>query len=253
MKLCRPTCVAVALVALVSTAGIAAAETERVQKTVPLAPGGTLELHNFSGRVTIVPTDRPEVVVDAVRTAPRERLNRIKLDIQASGSTVRIDANKKIESSWFRSDVVETELNVQVPRQTNLQINVFSSPVKVTGITGDHRIHSFSATVQLTDVNGPVKATTFSGDIDLQLNAADNRPRLDLHTFSGDIDVRMPAAARADVDFSSFSGDLTSDLPLMLRSKSRRSVHGELNAGTEGSGPSNIYMKTFSGDARIRR
>lgn len=250
MNLRRPTLVALALVLLAATTGTAA-ETERVQKTVPLSPGGTLELHNFSGRVTITPTDRPEVVIDAVRRAPRERLDRIKLDIQASGSTVRIEANKKVSSSWFRSDVVETEMEIRVPRRTHLNINVFSSPVKVTGIDGDHRIHSFSATVQLTDVNGPIKASTFSGNIDLQLSAADSQPSLDLHTFSGDIDVRMPSGARAEVDFNSFSGDLRSDLPLMLRSKSRRSVHGQLNGGAEGSSRSGIYMKTFSGDARI--
>ncbi len=251
MNLRRPTLVALALVLLAASAGMAA-ETERVQKTVALAPGGTVEIHNFSGRVTVTPTDRPEVVVNAVRTAPRERLDRIKLDVQASGSKVRIDANKKIETSWFRNNVVETELTIQVPRQANLDIKVFSSPVNVTGVNGDHRVHSFSADVRLSDVNGPVKATTFSGRIELQLNTADNRPELDLHTFSGDIDVRMPSSARADVDFNSFSGDLRSDLPLMLRSKSRRSVRGQLNGGVEGASRSNIYMKTFSGDARIR-
>ncbi len=236
---------------LVAGTAAAADETERVQRTVALSPGGTLKLHNFSGRVTITGTDRPEVVIDATRRAPRERLDRIKLDIQASGSTVTIEANKKISTSWFRNNVVETDMEIQVPRQVNLEIDVFSSDVTATGVEGRHRVHTFSGTARLIDVNGPVKAETFSGNIHLELRTADTRPDLDLHTFSGDIDIRVPASAHAEVDFNSFSGDLRSDVPLMLKSKSRRSLRGELGSGAD-TGRSNITLKTFSGDVHIR-
>ena len=254
MKLRRLSWVASALLLLLAMPA-AAAETERVQKTVPLAPGGTLKLDNFSGRVTITATDRSEVVIDAVRRAPRDRLDRIKLDVQASGSTVRIQANKKVSSSWFDwagNNVVETDMDIQVPRETNLEIEVFSSPVTVTGVKGQHRVHTFSGTAQLIEVTGPVKAATFSGDIGLQLAAAVSRPDLNLHTFSGDIDVRVPATVRAEVDFDSFSGNLTCDVPLLLKSKSRRSVRGELNGPpTDTTGRSSIFLKTFSGAVHI--
>jgi hypothetical protein len=255
MNLRRLAGVACALVLFVATVATAA-ETERVQKTVPLAPGGTLKLNNFSGRVTITATDRPEVVIDAVRRATRDRLDRIKLDVEASGSTVRIEANKKVSSSWWDwhgNNVVETEMDIQVPRHTNLEIEVFSSPVKITGVTGEHRVHTFSGDAHLIDVTGRVVAETFSGTIDLQLATAVDRPDLDLHTFSGDIDVRVPPNARAEVDFNSFSGDLRSDVPLMLRSKSRRSLRGEINGtGTDSTARSSISLKTFSGDVHIR-
>ncbi len=237
-------------------AGVAAAadETERVQKTVPLAAGGTLKLHNFSGHVNIIGTDRPEVVIDATRRAPRDRLDRIKLDVQASGSTVTIEANKKISSSWWDwrgNNVVETAMEIQVPRQVNLEIEVFSSDVKVTGVDGRHNVHTFSGTARLIDVNGPVKGDSFSGNLDLELTNADTSPDVNLHTFSGDITIRVPATAHAPVDFNSFSGDLRSDVPLTLTTKSKRSLKGELGSGPD-TGRSRIYLKTFSGDVHIR-
>src|SRR5207342_269960 len=76
-------------------------ETEHITRTIQLEPGGTLRLKNFSGRVTITASDRPEVVIDAVRRAPRTQLERIKLDIHTSGSNVVVvDANQR-DSSWW--------------------------------------------------------------------------------------------------------------------------------------------------------
>ena len=98
-------------------------------------PGGTLRLKNFSGRVTITATDRPEVVIDAVRRAPRGRLERIRLDIHTEGpNVVVIDANRR-DSSWFEfiggNNVVETDFDIEVPRRTNLDVAVFSSAVTI--------------------------------------------------------------------------------------------------------------------------
>src|SRR5471032_1095242 len=75
-------------------------ETEHVSRTIKMEPGGTLRLKNFSGRVTITASDGPDLVIDAVRRAPRSRLDRIRLDIHTSGSNVVVDANQR-DSSWW--------------------------------------------------------------------------------------------------------------------------------------------------------
>jgi DUF4097 and DUF4098 domain-containing protein YvlB len=234
------------------------AESERVHRAVPLAPGGTVKLHNFSGNVTITGTDAREVVVDAVRRAPKDRLERIKLDVSASGSTVTIEANKKEASwsSWMGNNVVETDLEVRVPRETTLQIDVFSSPVRIVGVNGPHQVGTFSGDLTMEGVTAPVKAKTFSGDIRIDLAGA-GRPDLSLTTFSGEIEMRVAAELRASLDFNSFSGDLTSDLPLTLGSKRGHRLLAQLNAGAAGPSPaagaSDLRLKTFSGDVRIRR
>jgi hypothetical protein len=233
-------------------------ESERVHQVVPLAAGGTIKLHNFSGNVTITGTDRSEVVIDAVRKAPKDRLERIKLDISTSGSTVIIEANKKPGAwlNWWGNNVVETDFEIQVPRQSALEIDVFSSPVTVTGVSGSHRFGSFSGNLTLSGISGPIKAKTFSGEIRIDLASA-NRPDLNLSTFSGQIDVRVPSEVRANLDFDSFSGDLTSDLPLTLNSKRGHRLLAQLNAGGQAAGSptgaSDVRLKTFSGDVRIRR
>src|SRR5438552_13144168 len=105
--------------AVLALAGVAQAQddTERVARTIKLDPGGTLRLKNFSGRVTIAGSDQPQVEIDAVRTAPRDRLKRVKLDIRTEGSTVVVEANHH-DDSWFerhRNNVVRTEFTIKVP------------------------------------------------------------------------------------------------------------------------------------------
>jgi hypothetical protein len=250
MRFLRPA-FALALVLCLLPAFAAAAETERVHKVVPLAPGGTLALHNFSGDVRIVGADVSEVTIDAVRTATRDRLDHIKLDVQVSGARVTIDANKK-DSGWTveNDNVVKTEFDIQVPKNTQLELDVFSSGVSVRNVAGEQSIKTFSGDATVEDGPARLKVKTFSGGIDLRLAAAATSPELDLETFSGSISLRVPGSAKAALTFDSFSGQLTSDLPLTLNEQKK----GHLKAGLNGGDAQHqVRLKTFSGDVKIVR
>lgn len=245
-----PTLVAAGIVA--SLAWPAAAqpkETDRVDRTIPFQPGGTIVLKNFSGDVRISGTGGSQVVLKAVRTATRDRLDGIKLDIRVEGSTLRIDANKR-DRSWDddkKDNVVETEFELAVPAQTNLDVNAFSSEVTIDGVEGRQKLHTFSGSITVRNGTGPFTLNSFSGSIDVDLSAVAT-PQIDAETFSGDIEARVPGHAGGEVEFSSFSGGLSSDLPLTLRSGNRKRFSGTLNAG----GGNELKFKTFSGDVRIK-
>ena len=128
------------LFALASVPALATADTEHVSQTVRLDPGGTLRLNNFSGRVTVTGSDRPDVSIDAVRRGTRDQLDRVRLDIRSDASTLHIDANKR-DRSWFdwgRDNVVETDFEIRVPRRTNLDLTLFSASLDVQGVDGSH-------------------------------------------------------------------------------------------------------------------
>jgi DUF4097 and DUF4098 domain-containing protein YvlB len=221
------------LLALTLSAGPAAAqqkETETVDRTIAFSRGGTLRLKNFSGDVRVTGTSGNDVVIHAVRTAPRDRLDHIKLDIQVDGSTINVEANRR-GPGWARkdSDVVDTRFEIQVPSATNLQLDVFSSDLIVRGTTGD------------------IDAHTFSGSIDLDVSSASAVPELKAETFSGDITARVADGSSGRVAFNTFSGDLRSDLPLSLHGRSRRNISADLGSGSG----SKLDFKTFSGDLRL--
>ena len=223
-------------------------ETENVDRTLSLAPGGTVRLKTFSGRVTISGTGGSQVVIKAVRRATRERLNDIKLEITQSGNVIDIDANHRVVER--RNDnVVETDFDIQVPSQTKLDLRTFSAPVTVSGVAGDLIVDGFSSEIALDDVAGAMRIKTFSGPVRVQSARWSDGDDLNVETFSGDVTLRLPDSARGDINFDSFSGTFNSDLPVTMTSSSRRTFRGSLNGG----GNTDFRLKTFSGDVAIRR
>lgn len=222
-----------ALLTLTLSAGTGYAEqkqSETVDRSYAFGGGGTLKLKNFSGDVRVTGTSGNQVVIHAVRTATRERLDNIKLDISVEGSTINIEANKRNEN-WpeKNNNVVDTTFDIQVPASTSLDLYAFSGSLIVKDMTAD------------------IEAQTFSGNIDLNVSGANGVPDLKAETFSGDIRAQVPAVSNGRVTFNSFSGDLDSDLPLTLHSQSRRNVSGDLGNG----GGSKLTFKTFSGDLKL--
>jgi len=221
---------AIALVGALALPAQAAArqqETERVDKTATMRAGGQLRVKNFSGRVTVTGSTRGDITIHAVRRATRDRLDHIKLEVRETASGVTIDANKK-DDDWRdkNNNVVETEMEIQVPQDVKLDIDVFSSDVHVTGVSGEQQLK------------------TFSGDI----NVADATGSIDAETFSGDIELKLSAGAGGRIDFDSFSGSLRSDAGLTTKSSSRSRVTGVIGSG----GNNDYHFKTFSGGVRIR-
>jgi hypothetical protein len=223
------------LSALTLAAPVVASEqdqTERVDRTVPIRAGGQLRLKNFSGKVTITGSNRSDMVVHAVRRAPRERLDHIKLEITETASGVSIEANKK-DGNWRdgKSDVVETEFEIQLPGDVSLDVEVFSSDVFVKGVRGRQRLHTFSGEIDVVDAEGGI----------------------DVETFSGDVVIQLVQGAAASVEFDSFSGDLDSKVPMTYRSSANRRFGGAGRSRADiGSGGPDYRFKTFSGDVRIR-
>lgn len=227
-------------------------ETETVNRTVPFPDKGVLKLRNFSGPVRITGTTGRDVVIKAVRRAERDRLDRIKLEITTSGSTVSIDANKR-DSNWRdreNNNVVETEFEIQVPASAELDVDVFESDVTIGGVTGEQTLETFSGNLVVTAAKGAIDAKTFSGAIEIDLAAAGNAPDVSAETFSGRIRTRVADGAKGAVRFTSFSGSFDSDVPLTMRSTNRRRVTADLPGG---SGGTTLRFHTFSGNVRVTK
>lgn len=212
-------------------------QTETVDRTLPFPSGGTLKLNNFSGEVRITGGSGRNFVMKAVRRGETSRLKEIQLAVESSGSTITVEANKRDREEsrrWNtggRSNIIETDFEIQVPSDARLEINTFSSNVTITGVTGPQRLK------------------TFSGDVEVDATGQGTSPELEVETFSGSMRVRLAENAKGDLEFNSFSGHLDAAYPVSLRSSSRRNVRAELPGG-----PGRLLrFKSFSGELRLMK
>jgi len=238
-------------------------DSETVNKTLPFPSDGTLRLRNFSGDVRITTTNGRDVAIKAVREANRDQLDHIKLDIQSSGSTISIDANMR-DSGWsdrnHNDNVVKTTFDIQVPASAKLDVDVFSSPVTVDGVTGEQRLKTFSGKISVTGARAAVTAESFNGDVDIDARQASS-PEMTIQTFSGHIGARLADTTRASVTFDTFSGRFDSDLPLSIHSNhsrdrvrpGRSTASTSSDRSTPASDDSRLRFHTFSGDVHISK
>ena len=200
---------ALALIALTLSAGTAAArqkETETVDRTIAFSRGRhaqTEELLRRRARHRHVRQRRRHP--RGPDRATRDRLDNIKLDIQVNGSTIEIEANRKV-AGWDEKDnnVVETRFEIQVPSATNLDLHGLLGRPDRARHDRRHRGAHLQRQHRSRRVGGASAA-----------------PDLKAETFSGDIKARVPQGSNGQVAFNTFSGDLRSDLPLMLHGKSQ--------------------------------
>jgi len=101
----------------------------------------------------------------------------------------------------------------------------------------------------LNDIAGSLQAHTFSGSVTIRQKSWESNQSINVETFSGGIELHVPDTAQGTVAFNSFSGRLSSEMPLTMKTSSRRALKAELGSGDGGT----LRFKTFSGNVKIDR
>lgn len=119
----------------------------------------------------------------------------------------------------------------------NLRLKTVSGDARVEHVGGAATVQTVSGDMKVADVGSSVTAKSVSGELELNVREGD----VSLTSVSGDVLVGIQPGSRLDVDASSVSGDLRSELEL-----------GDVP--TEGDGPVVVLRgKTVSGDFKVVR
>jgi hypothetical protein len=206
-----------------------------VDYTVTAPAGSSVLAHNISGDIKVT-NIKGEVRIDTVSG-----------DVVAAGTpgatlvrTVSGDAN------------VSGVSNANELRAATVSGDVTVMGAKVRALDAD----SISGTVHLSDVTcDRATAKSVSGDITFG-GALARGGRYEFKSQSGDIRVTLVGTPGFELDASSFSGNVRSDLPITLRAG--ESVGGGLGPGkkirgTHGDGSAQLVLSSFSGNVVISR
>ena len=240
-------------VVLVASA-TAAADTRTFDKQVDADARGVVEISNTSGRVEVSGWDKPQVSVHGELGGGVERVD----VTSASGRTLI-----KVLVPGHSSGDGEANLQVRIPRGSELRLSTVSADASVSGVLGVQRLTVVSgsliteiagADLELKSVSGDVKVrghgqsarlyiSSVSGDVQLEHGAGD----LELSSVSGTLGVSLDSAhsvrARTTSGDLRFEGKLTRDA-----SFEATSVSGDLKVRAPAEGGYSYDLSSFSGD-----
>jgi DUF4097 and DUF4098 domain-containing protein YvlB len=224
-------------IALFLCAAAAPGHAKDFAQRVPADPNGSVEISNVAGRVVVTSWDRPEVDVrgvlgDDVRS----------VDVTTSGNRTFI---KVVLPSMGTHDG-DADLDIQVPKGSNLDISVVSADVSVSGVQGSQTLKTVSGELRAESTGPRVQGKTVSGDIRVR-----NSPKsadLHLETVSGDIVLDRGAG---DVEATSVSGDVRLDID-PARNVRMRTTSGDLTFSGELDASASVDAQTVSGDLSLR-
>jgi DUF4097 and DUF4098 domain-containing protein YvlB len=264
----------------------------RIDTTVTLARGGTVDLSLITGDITVSAGGGDQVRV-------RGLSERVPFVFERSASSVRVrlesrNCRRGDRDRYGECGDGEERLEVTVPTGTRVIGASVSGTVRVRGVNGEIeaksvsgdvevegatrravlqsvsgdvsgrslqgevRAQSVSGDVELQSVTGPVDAESVSGDVTLRGMRSD---RVEVETVSGEVLYDGSFARDGRYDFKSHSGDVRLVMPAdVSASLEARTFSGEIDSdftmtlrpGSESGGHRNRRMSFTLGEGGAR-
>ncbi len=223
------------LALLAAGPGVAAAGTP-INKRTSADPGGTVEVSNVAGSVTVTGWNRNEVEVTGELGDGTE-----KLEFTKSERLTRI----KVIVPKRSYNVDDTDLIVKVPAGSALSVNTVSADLVVQGVRGSQRLQAVSGDVRTEASGEDVECRTVSGDVTIV--GSGHKGLVSITTVSGDASATRVAG---EVNGNTVSGSFNLGAGEITRSR-LRSTSGDLSLTGQLGPDARLDAESISGDVRF--
>lgn len=166
--------------------------------------------------------------------------------IKTSGDAKIIGCNADsfhYESSSGNTNIASSDLK-------DVNIGSTSGDVHLDSVKGDIKVRSTSGRVNIEEANGALDIGSTSGNVTLDLATNKIEP-ITVGITSGDLTIRMFGDTGFDFEAQTTSGDITSDIDIMISGKLGKSFSGDKVSGQANGGGARITANTTSGNVRI--
>ena len=217
--------------------GAAAAHADQnFEQTVKADAHGSVRVSNVAGKVNVVGWDRLEVEVKARLSGSVERVD---VSTDHGRTTIRVIMPR----SSFRSG--EADLDIRVPRQSDLDVSAVSADVETQSLLGQQRLTTVSGEIR-AEFAKDFEGKTVSGDLRLKGKSEPGDVRIS--SVSGDVYLDRGGG---DVEVTSVSGNLLLDVASATTIRTR-TTSGDLSLRGALARDGSVEADTISGDVTVR-
>ena len=242
-------------------------QAEHFQRTFALKPGGTLNVENYKGAIRVTGTEAAQATVTVDRVfegSDRDRawwLSQNHVNFQSDPGELRINVQYPNNSCFFgdcdhNDYTAYVELTIQVPRQTNLDVNGYKPEMRISNLQGDIRIRSYKSPIEISSTTGSIRIDTYKENVNLKNVAI--RGQLYLKNYKADAVIEAKSLG-SDVDLESDKGSIVLRVPqntgmdVDYSGGRRSSFHTDFNMNVANSyPPESVRGKINSGETRVR-
>jgi putative adhesin len=204
-----------------------------------------------NGGVSIYGWDR-----DSIALVAKIQTNaRTEDDAQQLADAVRIDASgQSIRASGpetLRRTSWSVNLDVYVPRHTDLTLETVNGPLSVEDVSGTMDLRAQNGPVSLAGVGGNVTARVQNGPLDVELSGTKwDGTGLDAEAQNGPVELSIPERYNAQLETGTVNGPMDVTFPLTVTVRGR--ITDRITT-TLGSGGPPVRVVTTNGPLTIRR
>jgi DUF4097 and DUF4098 domain-containing protein YvlB len=214
-----------------------------INETRSVNADARIDVSNIKGDVTISGWDKNEVSITGTLGDGAK-----KLEIDGSGSSLTIKVEPPDKQGWFNwgseSRMGNTSLDLKVPRNAEMKIEVVSAEVALSGVAGRSlNVNGVSGKLRLDSDAKEVDVDSVSGNIELTGKAE----RGHLETVSGNVRAR---GLGGQIKFETVSGDIDAENG-DYREINAGTVSGDINLRGKPTKDARIEVETMSGDVHL--
>jgi hypothetical protein len=189
---------ALVILAILRPGVLSAEAIERLSKTVHLAPGTAVRVEATVAELTIVGSDRMDLVVEIVRRAPSPGdLAKYPALVDEQPDALTIAA---VQMGEGRDPALKTDITISAPAATVFQaVRVFEGRVKITNLTSVIDVDLRRGAIEAAGLAGRVRLEVGIGSIDLHRAVLTPGGMVRLRVFNGPLRLRFaraPSSAR---------------------------------------------------------
>jgi len=236
--------VLLAMTALLSPAAQARPEERVWSATYALEPGGTVQVANVQGSITVEGWDRSEVEVTAVQRATSTEGGEPVVGVDRGPNWISLRTLYPADGSA----PVQVDYYLRVPRQVELdELLTVNGRVRVRDVDGRVVARTLNGDIEQERISGSVVARALNGSVRLALRALPGRgAELSLETVNGDLLVLLPPRTNADLELSTVAGRIENQLVLAASDSGESVRRVQLGRG----GPT-MRLRTVRGNIRL--
>ena len=191
---------------------------EDIDERLAADPDGDVEVSNVSGEVRVTGWDEDVIEITGELG---NGVDELVFERDGKRTTIKVKGDR-MQSS---------DLYINVPKASNLDVNTVSADIEVARVQGMQRLQSVSGDITSQVYEDDFEAKTVSGD--LKVVGQNARTLLTLITVSGDAEIENVSG---EVEVTTVSGEIDINAGVLSRARLKATngeldIEGELEAG----------------------